>query len=178
MGLAVSFLQGSKEEWSLVRRHPSERVFGVQIAGNTPATLANTAEAIGRQCDGNIDFVDLNCGCPIDLVYQQGAGSARKSTKAPIAARILLIFTVLSMGAKLGKMVKGMAYALGDIPVTVKMRTGVKDNLPTAHKLFPKAHAWGAGAVAVSNERLRIVLVLILVLAPRPKSTAALLTRS
>lgn len=81
MGLAVSFLQGSKEEWSLVRRHPSERVFGVQIAGNTPAMLASTAEAIGKQCDGNIDFVDLNCGCPIDLVYQQGAGSARKSSK-------------------------------------------------------------------------------------------------
>ena len=153
MGLAVSFLQGSKEEWSLVRRHPSERIFGVQIAGNTPATLASTAEAIGRQCEGNIDFVDLNCGCPIDLVYQQGAGSARKSTKAR-AARILLIPAVLSMGTRLGKMVKGMSYALGDIPVTVKMRTGVKDNLPTAHKLFPKAHAWGAGAVSVSNETL------------------------
>lgn len=153
MGLAVSFLQGSKEEWSLVRRHPSERIFGVQVAGNTPASLASTAEAIGRQCEGNIDFVDLNCGCPIDLVYQQGAGSARKSTKAP-TARILLIFAVLSMGTRLGKMVNGMAYALGDIPVTVKMRTGVKDNLPTAHKLFPRAHAWGAGAVAVSNESL------------------------
>jgi len=58
-------------------------------------------------------------------------------------------------------MVKGMAYALGDIPVTIKMRTGVKDNSPTAHKLFPKTHAWGAGAVAVSKESLWIVLVLI-----------------
>ena len=75
-------------------------------------------------------------------------------------------------------MVKGMAYALGDIPVTVKMRTGVKDNVQTAHKLFPKSHAWGAGAVAVSNERLWTVLVLILVLAPRSKSTAALFPRS
>lgn len=91
---------------------------------------------------------------------------------------IPLIFAVLSMGTRLGKMVKGMAYALGDIPVTVKMRTGVKDNLPTAHKLFPKAHAWGAGAVAVGNESLWIVLVLILVLAPRSKSAAALLSRS
>ena len=75
-------------------------------------------------------------------------------------------------------MVKGMAYALGDIPVTVKMRTGVKDNSPTAHKFFPKAHAWGASAVAVGNERLWIVLVLILVLAPRSKSAAALFSRS
>jgi hypothetical protein len=56
------------------------------------------------------------------------------------------------MGTRLGRIVKGMAYALGDIPVTVKMRTGVKDNSPVAHKLLPKAHTWGAGAVAVSNE--------------------------
>jgi tRNA-dihydrouridine synthase 3 len=94
MGLAVSFLQGSKEEWSLVRRHTSERIFGVQIAGNTPATLANTAEAVGRQCHGNIDFVDLNCGCPIDLVYQQGAGSARASTNDPTTPILLILYSL------------------------------------------------------------------------------------
>jgi hypothetical protein len=80
----------------------------------------------------------------------------RPTTQVP------LIPAVLNMGTRLGKVVKGMAYALGDIPVTVKMRAGVKDNFPTAHKLFPKAHAWGAGAVAVSSEEgLRTVFVLI-----------------
>jgi tRNA-dihydrouridine synthase 3 len=77
MGLSHSFLQGSKEEWSLVRRHPSERIFGVQIAGNKPEQAASCAEAIGNSCD-SLDFVDLNCGCPIDLVYQAGSGSARE----------------------------------------------------------------------------------------------------
>jgi tRNA-dihydrouridine synthase 3 len=75
MGLSHSFLQGSKEEWSLVRRHPSERIFGVQIAGNKPEQTATCAEVIGNECNG-IDFVDLNAGCPIDLVYQAGSGSA------------------------------------------------------------------------------------------------------
>lgn len=79
MGLATSFLAGSKEEWSLVRRHPSESIFGVQLAGNKPATLVPTAEAIARECGPNIDFVDLNCGCPIDLVFKSGSGSARTS---------------------------------------------------------------------------------------------------
>lgn len=78
MGLATSFLAGSKEEWSLVRRHPSEGIFGVQLAGNKPATLVPAAEAIARECGPNIDFVDLNCGCPIDLVFKSGSGSARK----------------------------------------------------------------------------------------------------
>jgi tRNA-dihydrouridine synthase 3 len=77
VGLGTSFLAGSKEEWSLVRRHPSERTFGVQIAGNKPASLVAIAEVIGKECGGNIDFVDLNCGCPIDLVFRSGSGSAR-----------------------------------------------------------------------------------------------------
>jgi hypothetical protein len=78
VGLATSFLQGSKEEWSLVRRHPSEKIFGVQIAGSKPATLVPAVEAISKICAGGLDFVDLNCGCPIDLVFKTGSGSARE----------------------------------------------------------------------------------------------------
>ena len=76
MGLATSFLAGSKEEWSLVRRHPSESIFGIQVAGNKPANLVPTAEVIAKECGSNVDFVDLNCGCPIDLVFKTGSGSA------------------------------------------------------------------------------------------------------
>jgi tRNA-dihydrouridine synthase 3 len=76
VGLATSFLQGSKEEWSLVRRHPSEGIFGVQVAGNKPSSLVPTAEVLSKECAGNIDFVDVNCGCPIDLVFKTGSGSA------------------------------------------------------------------------------------------------------
>lgn len=78
VGLATSFLSGSKEEWSLVRRHPSERTFGVQLAGNKPANLVPTAEAIANEIGSGIDFVDINCGCPIDLVFKSGSGSACK----------------------------------------------------------------------------------------------------
>ena len=78
----MSFLQGSKEEWSLVRRHPSESVFGMQIAGSKPQLLVPAAEIIGKECAGNLDFVDVNCGCPIDLVYKTGSGSARGSTRS------------------------------------------------------------------------------------------------
>lgn len=80
MGLATSFLQGSKEEWSLVRRHPSETIFGTQLAGSKPATMVPTAETIAREFGvgpKGMDFVDVNCGCPIDLVFRAGSGSAR-----------------------------------------------------------------------------------------------------
>ena len=83
MALANSLLQGSREEWSFVRRHPSERIFGVQVAGGKTAQLARCAEVLAKEIGSGehpgIDFVDINCGCPIDLVFQTGAGAARKS---------------------------------------------------------------------------------------------------
>ncbi|EMD37135.1 hypothetical protein CERSUDRAFT_137621 [Gelatoporia subvermispora B] len=133
MGLALSFLQGSKEEWSLVRRHPSESIFGVQIAGSKPQLLVPAAEVIARECAGNLDFVDLNCGCPIDLVYRQGSGSA-----------------LLDAAGRLGKSLIGMNKALGEIPLTVKLRTGVKDGRNTAHKLMPRlATEWHVSALTL-----------------------------
>ncbi|KAF9045905.1 zinc finger dihydrouridine synthase [Hymenopellis radicata] len=133
MGLATSFLQGSKEEWSLVRRHPSERTFGVQVAGNKPNTLVPTAEVIAKEIGSNVDFVDINCGCPIDLVFKSGSGSA-----------------LLDAPGKLGRIIVGMSKALGDIPVTVKLRTGVKDGKNTVHKLMPRlGPEWGASCVTL-----------------------------
>ncbi|KAH9911587.1 zinc finger dihydrouridine synthase [Fomitopsis serialis] len=133
MGLAMSFLSGSKEEWSLVRRHPSESIFGMQIAGSKPSLLVPAAEIIGRECAGNLDFVDINCGCPIDLVYKTGSGSA-----------------LLDAAGKLGKIIVGVNKALGDIPVTVKLRSGVKDGRNTAHKLMPRlGREFGASAITL-----------------------------
>ncbi|KAJ7708634.1 zinc finger dihydrouridine synthase [Mycena metata] len=121
MGLANSFLAGSKEEWSLVRRHPSEKTFGVQLAGSKVLSLVSTAEVLAKECGNTIDFVDLNCGCPIDLVFKTGSGSA-----------------LLDNVNRLGKIVFGMSRALGEIPVTVKLRTGVKDGKNNAHKFMPR----------------------------------------
>ncbi|VDC04359.1 unnamed protein product [Peniophora sp. CBMAI 1063] len=132
MGLAHSFLGGSKEEWSLVRRHPSESMFGVQLAGSKPSLLVPTAEVIARECSG-VDFVDLNCGCPIDLVFRTGSGSA-----------------LLDAPGKLGKILTGMNRALGEIPLTVKLRTGVKEGKNTSHRLMPRVSAeWNVAAMTL-----------------------------
>ncbi|EIN14460.1 zinc finger dihydrouridine synthase [Punctularia strigosozonata HHB-11173 SS5] len=132
MGLATSFLTGSKEEWSLVRRHPSESTFGVQIAGSKPATMVAAAEVIGRECRDTVDFVDINCGCPIDLVFKTGSGSA-----------------LLESPSKLSKIIVGMNRALGEIPLTVKLRTGVKEGRNNAHKLMPRLLDSGVSAMTL-----------------------------
>jgi tRNA-dihydrouridine synthase 3 len=154
VGLATSFLTASASEFSLVRRHPSESIFGIQLAGNKPSTLVATAEVLGREFGdaGGIDFVDVNCGCPIDLVFKSGSGSACKSSdmRSPGTVINLVGPVVLDAPAKLGKIVTGMSRTLGEIPVTIKLRTGVKDGRNNAHKIMPRAATeWGIGCITV-----------------------------
>lgn len=59
---------------------------------------------------------------------------------------------VLDAPGKLGKILIGMNIALGEVPVTIKLRTGVKDGRNTAHRLMPRiASEWGVGCMTVSD---------------------------
>ncbi|KAK9749491.1 hypothetical protein RND81_02G129600 [Saponaria officinalis] len=74
MAMCTNLLQGQALQRALLRRHKSEDLFGVQICGAYPDTVARTAEIIDLEC--SVDFIDINMGCPIDLVVNKGAGSA------------------------------------------------------------------------------------------------------
>ena len=58
---------------------------------------------------------------------------------------------VIDVPAKLGRIVVGMNKVLGEIPVTVKLRTGVKEGKNTAHKLMPRVADWGASCLTVRH---------------------------
>lgn len=60
---------------------------------------------------------------------------------------------MLDPTAKLGTMMVGMNKALSDIPVTVKLRTGVKDGKNTAYKLMPRLAPAKFGAAAITVRR-------------------------
>lgn len=127
-------------------------MFGVQVAGSKPSVMVPAAEVIGKELAGNVDFVDINCGCPIDLVFKTGSGSARELPSSPLSKHDVKNGIVLDAPAKLGKIIIGMNKALGDIPVTVKLRMGVKDGKNTAHKLMPRlAPEFGAAAITVCH---------------------------
>ncbi|KAL1920294.1 uncharacterized protein VTP21DRAFT_1440 [Calcarisporiella thermophila] len=123
MAMATNLLQGQQTEWALVRKHKSEDIFGIQLAGNKPDALVKTAEMLNNEIE--MDFLDLNMGCPVDLVFNKGGGSA-----------------LLDSVGKMGKILRGMVRVV-DVPVTAKFRMGVKDNVPTAHKIVPKLEDWG-----------------------------------
>jgi len=58
---------------------------------------------------------------------------------------------VIDAPGKLGRIVVGMNKVLGEIPVTVKLRTGVKEGKNTAHKLMPRVADWGASCLTVRH---------------------------
>lgn len=69
MALATKILQGVNSEWALLKRHCSEDLFGVQVCGAFADSMAKCTQLITETCD--IDFIDINVGCPIDLIFDQ-----------------------------------------------------------------------------------------------------------
>lgn len=136
MALTMPLIQGNKSEWALMKAHESEIVppryspsspvkvydnskdlrFGAQVSAPKPWQAVKAAEAMARLLP-HLRLIDLNCGCPIDLVYQSGAGSA-----------------LLDSPTKLEKMIRGMNAVSGEIPITAKIRMGTKDSRPNALK--------------------------------------------
>ncbi|KAH9814486.1 hypothetical protein DFH28DRAFT_894762 [Melampsora americana] len=130
MALCQDLIGANTNEWSLVKRHESEKVFGVQLAGSRPQLLVPTAEMIGKEL--KVDFVDVNGGCPIDLVFKKGSGAA-----------------LLEHTQKLSKSLIGMSKVLGEIPLTIKLRTGIHEGKNLAHKIIPQLRNWGVGATTL-----------------------------
>ncbi|XP_006868961.1 PREDICTED: tRNA-dihydrouridine(47) synthase [NAD(P)(+)]-like isoform X2 [Chrysochloris asiatica] len=134
MAICTSLLQGQTSEWALLKRHQSEDLFGVQLEGAFPDTMTRCAELLNRTVD--VDFVDINVGCPIDLVYKKGGGCA-----------------LMNRSTKFRQIVLGMNQVL-DVPLTVKIRTGVQERTHVAHRLLPELRGWGV-ALATLHGRSR-----------------------
>lgn len=115
MTMCTSLLKGHLPEWALIKRHKSEDIFGVQVCGNNPYVLTKCAQLLDNEFD--IDFIDLNLGCPIEMVYKQGAGTGLVRRQNVLESCVRSMSNILS------------------IPLTVKMRTGVSNGENIAHKL-------------------------------------------
>ena len=133
MALCTNLLQGQPAEWALLRRHPSEDVFGAQICGGYPDAVSRCAQLIDDEfvSAGGIDFVDINMGCPIDLICNKGAGSMllQKPDRMELVARA--------------------AAPLLSCPLTLKTRIGYYDDKRVAHEIIPRMAGWGVRAVTL-----------------------------
>ncbi|KAH9506059.1 tRNA-dihydrouridine(47) synthase [NAD(P)(+)]-like protein [Dermatophagoides farinae] len=122
MAVSSSLLEGSSSEWALIRRHSSEDIFGVQLCGSGPDQLARCAQIICNECD--VDFIDLNMGCPIDLIYRKGAGCALMERRRKLDNIIYSVSSVIN------------------VPFTLKMRTGVHNGKNIAKNLITTVREW------------------------------------
>lgn len=129
MALCESLLKGLKQEWALVKRHESEDLFGAQICGNNVYVITKVAQLL--QENAELDFIDLNLGCPIDLIYKQGGGTGMMHRLSSLEASVRCASKLLS------------------IPFTIKMRTGVYQNKKIAHTIVPKVSEWGASLITL-----------------------------
>jgi len=144
MALAGSILDGGAAELSLLRRHESEKCFGIQVAGGDVEAMARLAQFVDEKVD--CDFVDINCGCPLDEVHRRGAGSR------------LMARTRCMEG-----IVRCMSNVLKTKPLTLKMRTADhEDNKKHpefggryAHKLVPQLEEWGVSAITLHGRTAR-----------------------
>ncbi|KAF2493657.1 FMN-linked oxidoreductase [Lophium mytilinum] len=141
MAMGMPLIQGERSEWALMKAHESEIrppkyspangivegydnskdiKFGAQIAANKPWLAVKTTEILTSHCP-SLRAIDLNCGCPIELVCRDGAGSA-----------------LLDSAGKLENILRGMNAISQEVPITVKIRMGTKDRAPTADKLIKR----------------------------------------
>jgi tRNA-dihydrouridine synthase 3 len=130
MAVAENIIKGKRSEWVLMKRHPSEKIFGVQLAANRVSDACMAAQLVEEQT--SVDFVDLNCGCPIDVITKLGMGSA-----------------LLERVTRLRDLCFGLSKTLQHTPFTIKVRTGKKTANPTVHKILPELKSWGCAGITM-----------------------------
>ena len=93
----------------LMRFTADERPIGIQIFGDDPETVGNSAKILNEKF--NPDIIDINYGCPVPKVTKRGAGSGAMKDLC-----------------KMDDITRAVVGAVPSKPVTVKMRAGWDDD--------------------------------------------------
>ena len=117
-----------KKSRSLLHKTPIG-ICGAQIFGNDPSVMADGA-ALALEASG-ADFIDINMGCPMPKIANNGDGSA-----------------LMKDPEKAARIVEAVVRAV-PVPVTVKMRKGWDKGSCNAPELAVMLEQAGAAAIAV-----------------------------
>ncbi len=125
---AKAILYGNKNTEELLQIHPEEGAVSLQLFGSDPDIVSEMAKRIEER---PFAVLDLNMGCPVPKVVNNGEGSALM--KDPLLA---------------GRIVEKTAKAIQK-PLTVKIRKGFDDDHVNAVEMAHILQESGAAAVAV-----------------------------
>ncbi|MDQ3162910.1 MAG: tRNA-dihydrouridine synthase [Actinomycetota bacterium] len=104
-----------------------EHPLAIQIFGSEPRAMAEAARMVEA---AGADLVDINFGCPVRKVTRTGAGA-----------------TLLDDAGRACAIVEAVAHAV-HLPVSVKMRRGLRDGARTCLEVGPRLV--GAGAASLT----------------------------
>lgn len=103
---------------------------GLQLFGSDPEILAKAAEK-ALKINPNIDFFDVNMGCPVSKVFNAGSGSA-----------------LMGNPEKCGSIIRHIKKAT-DVPVTAKIRLGIDANNINFREVIDKLTDADVDAIAL-----------------------------
>ena len=136
---AKGLYYGSPKTDILLATDEREKPVGLQLFGSEPEIMAGEAVKL---LDRNYDFIDINMGCPVPKIVNNGEGSALMKKPELVEKIVRAIVDAISEYASKEK---GRIA----IPVTVKMRAGFSQDALNAPEIAQAAERGGAAAVAV-----------------------------
>jgi tRNA-dihydrouridine synthase B len=119
---------GNERTLGYLRIGSDEAPLAVQIFGSDPAVMAEAARMVE---DAGADLVDINFGCPVRKVTRTGAGA-----------------TLLEDPTRACRIVEAVTRAVS-VPVTVKMRRGLRDGSRAALEVGPRLVQAGASSLTI-----------------------------
>lgn len=106
-----------------------ERPMAIQLFGSEPDFMAKAVDIVLRY---NPDVIDINMGCPVPKVVNIGAGSS--------------LMKDIDLA---GKITESAVKSAGNVPVTVKIRSGWSADSINAVEMAKTIESAGASAIAV-----------------------------
>jgi len=121
------FNSGKTRKMAEVHKDPGTLV-GIQLFGESPEDIAAAARGLSPD---EVDFIDINLGCPVKKVVKKGSGAALMRDPEHLEKYLLSIRLNIPH------------------PLTVKMRTGWSDEELTIHECVQAAGRAGCEWVAI-----------------------------
>jgi nifR3 family TIM-barrel protein len=119
---------GNERTLGYLRVATDEHPLAIQLFGSDPTAMAESARMVEA---AGADLVDLNFGCPVRKVTKTGAGA-----------------TLIDDPERATRIVSAIAEAV-DIPVTVKLRRGMRDGSRDCLSVGPRLVDAGAAALTL-----------------------------
>ena len=119
----------------LLYTYDSETPKAIQIFGNDPEFIKRAVE---NPLLEKFDIIDINMGCPVPKIFNNGEGSALMKN-LPLASK------VIKSAVSCGK------------PVTVKFRTGITDDAPITRDFALMAEDSGASLITIHGRSKKAV---------------------